>query len=305
MHCHRLVLAACSTYFESLLGENPCKHPIIILPRDIKLWEIQALVDFMYKGEVNVSQAGLPDLLKCAEILQIRGLCGSDAALNLNHITNNATTGATATNNSTATITTTASSISSTQTTLTATVPTVSQSIIANPSHLNTSIHLPNTYNNSNSSSSSSQSSHIVTTNRQATSPNTTSSIAPSVINSATTTTTTTKLPSSSVVTTPIVTRSSSGSHSQTADKIIIGAVTGGAVSNSLALDVSSSTQVTNILRTELLTPPTFKVSSATTTPTVPSTAVATAAVSIDDGEDSANGSGSELNIKSEDFGKC
>ncbi|KAL1390235.1 hypothetical protein pipiens_012489 [Culex pipiens pipiens] len=87
VHCHRLVLAACSTFFENLLGENPCKHPIIILPREIKLWAIQALVDFMYKGEVNVSQNGLPDLMKCAEILKIRGLCGSDAALNLNQVT--------------------------------------------------------------------------------------------------------------------------------------------------------------------------------------------------------------------------
>ncbi|XP_059609762.1 longitudinals lacking protein-like [Phlebotomus argentipes] len=87
VHCHRLVLAACSTYFEALLGENPCKHPIIILPRDIRLWEIQALVDFMYKGEVNVSQAGLPDLIKVAEMLQIRGLCGADAALNLDTMT--------------------------------------------------------------------------------------------------------------------------------------------------------------------------------------------------------------------------
>lgn len=82
VHCHRLVLAACSSYFESLLNENPCKHPIIILPKDVKLWEIQALVDFMYKGQVNVSQAGLPQLLKCAETLQIRGLCGTDSTLN-------------------------------------------------------------------------------------------------------------------------------------------------------------------------------------------------------------------------------
>lgn len=82
VHCHRLVLAACSSYFESLLSENPCKHPIIILPKDIKLWEIHALVDFMYKGQVNVSQAGLPQLLKCAETLQIRGLCGTDSTLN-------------------------------------------------------------------------------------------------------------------------------------------------------------------------------------------------------------------------------
>lgn len=82
VHCHRLVLAACSSYFESLLSENPCKHPIIILPKEIKLWEIHALVDFMYKGQVNVSQAGLPQLLKCAETLQIRGLCGTDSTLN-------------------------------------------------------------------------------------------------------------------------------------------------------------------------------------------------------------------------------
>lgn len=82
VHCHRLVLAACSSYFESLLSDNPCKHPIIILPKDVRLWEIQALVDFMYKGQVNVSQAGLAQLLKCAETLQIRGLCGTDSVLN-------------------------------------------------------------------------------------------------------------------------------------------------------------------------------------------------------------------------------
>lgn len=36
----------------------------------------------MYKGQVNVSQAGLPELLKCAETLQIRGLCGTESSLN-------------------------------------------------------------------------------------------------------------------------------------------------------------------------------------------------------------------------------
>ncbi|XP_041451281.1 protein tramtrack, beta isoform isoform X3 [Drosophila obscura] len=86
LHCHRLVLAACSTYFEAILAENPCKHPVIILPGEIKLWEIQALVDFMYKGEVNVTQAGLGQLLRCAEQLRIRGLYGSEAAINYNHL---------------------------------------------------------------------------------------------------------------------------------------------------------------------------------------------------------------------------
>lgn len=37
----------------------------------------------MYKGEVLVTQQGLTDLLVCAETLQIRGLVGSEAALNL------------------------------------------------------------------------------------------------------------------------------------------------------------------------------------------------------------------------------
>ncbi|XP_021931803.1 centrosome-associated zinc finger protein CP190-like isoform X7 [Zootermopsis nevadensis] len=75
--CHKVVLSACSTYFENLLIHNPCQHPIIFM-KDMKHREVQALVDFMYKGEVNVSQEELNSLLRAAEALQIRGLCGSD-----------------------------------------------------------------------------------------------------------------------------------------------------------------------------------------------------------------------------------
>ncbi|GFG38178.1 hypothetical protein Cfor_03784, partial [Coptotermes formosanus] len=70
---HKMVLSACSPYFQSLFFDNPCQHPIVIL-RDIKWPELKAVVEFMYKGEINVSQEQIGPLLKVAESLKIRGL---------------------------------------------------------------------------------------------------------------------------------------------------------------------------------------------------------------------------------------
>ncbi|XP_059482310.1 protein jim lovell-like isoform X2 [Neocloeon triangulifer] len=73
VRAHRIVLSACSPYFQRILLETPCKHPVIVL-KDLKEWEVQAIVDFMYKGEISVSQAQLSSLIRAAESLQIRGL---------------------------------------------------------------------------------------------------------------------------------------------------------------------------------------------------------------------------------------
>ena len=70
---HKMVLSACSPYFQSLFFDNPCQHPIVIM-RDIKWPELKAAVEFMYKGEINVSQEQIGPLLKVAESLKIRGL---------------------------------------------------------------------------------------------------------------------------------------------------------------------------------------------------------------------------------------
>lgn len=73
LKAHKVVLSACSPYFQTLFMDNPCRHPIIIM-RDIKYCDLKAVVDFMYRGEINVSQDQITALLKVAEMLKIRGL---------------------------------------------------------------------------------------------------------------------------------------------------------------------------------------------------------------------------------------
>lgn len=59
--------------FQSVLSQQYDKHPIIIL-KDVKYAELRAMMDYMYRGEVNISQDQLAALLKAAESLQIKGL---------------------------------------------------------------------------------------------------------------------------------------------------------------------------------------------------------------------------------------
>lgn len=70
---HKIVLSACSTYFETILSQYEEKDPILIM-KDIKYIDIKCLVEFMYKGEINVEHSHLATLLKTAEELRIKGL---------------------------------------------------------------------------------------------------------------------------------------------------------------------------------------------------------------------------------------
>ncbi|XP_060522758.1 protein jim lovell [Cylas formicarius] len=77
VRAHKVVLSACSPFFQRVFSENPCKHPVIVL-KDFSGWEVQAIVDFMYKGEISVVQEQLQSLIKAAESLQVRGLANQD-----------------------------------------------------------------------------------------------------------------------------------------------------------------------------------------------------------------------------------
>ncbi|XP_017783452.1 PREDICTED: protein bric-a-brac 1-like isoform X1 [Nicrophorus vespilloides] len=70
---HKAVLSVCSPYFKELFRNNPCKHPIVIL-HDINYEALTNLLQFMYQGEVNVSQEEIPNFMRVAEILKVKGL---------------------------------------------------------------------------------------------------------------------------------------------------------------------------------------------------------------------------------------
>merc|ERR1719315_492384 len=71
---HKMLLCACSTYFKDLLEPHPeVKNPIIFL-KDVPIAHMNAILDFMYAGEVNVAQDQLPSFLKSAEKLKVKGL---------------------------------------------------------------------------------------------------------------------------------------------------------------------------------------------------------------------------------------
>lgn len=53
MELFQVVLSACSTYFDTILSQYEEKDPIVIM-RDVKFSDIKVLVEFMYKGEINI-----------------------------------------------------------------------------------------------------------------------------------------------------------------------------------------------------------------------------------------------------------
>ncbi|XP_043527282.1 broad-complex core protein isoforms 1/2/3/4/5-like isoform X3 [Frieseomelitta varia] len=59
LKAHKVVLSACSSYFQKLLLSNPCKHPTIIMPQDVCFNDLKFIIEFVYRGEIDVSQAEL------------------------------------------------------------------------------------------------------------------------------------------------------------------------------------------------------------------------------------------------------
>lgn len=67
----QVVLSACSSYFQKLLIQNPCNHPTIIMPPDVPFNDLKIIIDFVYRGEIDVDQTQLQVIF----ILVLTGFC--------------------------------------------------------------------------------------------------------------------------------------------------------------------------------------------------------------------------------------
>ena len=72
---HRLVLALSSPFFQNVFRKAKHAHPLIYM-RGMKSKNLQAIIDFLYRGEANVYQEDLDSFLVIAEELQLKGLTG-------------------------------------------------------------------------------------------------------------------------------------------------------------------------------------------------------------------------------------
>jgi len=73
MQAHKVILSACSPFFKTVLRRNQHQHPLLYL-RGVSFKDLEAVLNFMYHGEVNVAQDDLNSFLQVAEDLKVKGL---------------------------------------------------------------------------------------------------------------------------------------------------------------------------------------------------------------------------------------
>ena len=73
IQAHKLILSACSPFFKKILKRNRHEHPLIYL-KWVKITDLQAVLNFIYHGEVSVAQEDLNSFLTVAEDLKVKGL---------------------------------------------------------------------------------------------------------------------------------------------------------------------------------------------------------------------------------------
>ena len=74
IEAHKLVLSASSSVFNTILKKYSHPHPFIYL-KGAKAVDMDAIVEFMYCGEVKVGEDQLESFIETAEEFGVEGLC--------------------------------------------------------------------------------------------------------------------------------------------------------------------------------------------------------------------------------------
>jgi len=83
IQAHKVILAACSPFFHRVLARNPHQNPLIYL-KGVDYDNLEAVINFMYQGEVNVAQEDLNGFLGVAQELAVKGLTDGNKNSNSN-----------------------------------------------------------------------------------------------------------------------------------------------------------------------------------------------------------------------------
>ena len=74
VQAHKVILAACSPFFRDILSHQKSQQNPLLYLKGICINDLQAVLEFMYHGEVNLAQGSLNNFLEVAEELAIKGL---------------------------------------------------------------------------------------------------------------------------------------------------------------------------------------------------------------------------------------
>ena len=78
VRAHKVILAASSPFFHAMLRKTKNPHPLIFM-RGCDLQDLTSVVDFLYKGEVDLLPEKLDSFLALAQDLKIKGLPQKDS----------------------------------------------------------------------------------------------------------------------------------------------------------------------------------------------------------------------------------
>ena len=77
IEAHKVILAASSVFFSKVLKRDKHPHPLLYM-KGMNGNQLNAVVDFIYNGEVNIFEENIEEFLLLAEELQLKGLNNSE-----------------------------------------------------------------------------------------------------------------------------------------------------------------------------------------------------------------------------------